>query len=180
LNSISATSARIVPREGHKVFSENQKGVTFSDLFWPWLEGSAKIVITDPYIRMFHQIRNLMEFIELIALRKMPEEEVAVHLITCVDEAYPQKQQSNLIAVENAGATTGVRFSWEFDGTNTIHARHIISDTGWKISLDRGLDIFQKFEMNDAFSLANRLQAYRQVKAFEVTYLRIDCQASSV
>jgi hypothetical protein len=32
---------------------------------------------------------------------------------------------------------------------------------------------FQKFEMNDAFSLANRLQNYRQVKAFEVTYLRV-------
>jgi ATP-dependent Lon protease len=47
-----------------------------------------------------------------------------------------------------------------------------VSDTGWKISLDRGLDIYQKFEMNDAFSLANRLQGYRQVKAFEVTYLK--------
>ena len=53
--------------------------------------------------------------------------------------------------------------------TNTIHARHIVSDTGWKNQTDRGLDIYQKFEMNDAFSPANRLQGYRQVKAFEVT-----------
>ena len=159
------------PREGHKVFSENQKGVTFADLFWPWLEGATSIVVTDPYIRMFHQVRNLMEFIEMIAVRKAPEEEVAVRLITCPDEAYPEKQQANLIAVESASAAAGIKFSWEFDGTNTIHARHIVSDAGWKISLDRGLDIFQKFEMNDAFSLANRLQTYRQVKAFEVTYL---------
>src|SRR5690606_22974202 len=49
------------PREGHKVFNENQKGVTFADLFWPWLEGATNIVVTDPYIRMFHQVRNLME-----------------------------------------------------------------------------------------------------------------------
>lgn len=160
------------PREGHRVFSENQKGVTFADLFWPWVEGAAKIVVTDPYIRMFHQVRNVMEFIEMIAIRKVPEDEVTVHLITCADDSYPEKQQSNLIAVETAGAAAGIKFTWEFDGTNTIHARHITSDTGWKISLDRGLDIFQKFEMNDAFSLANRLQAYRQVKAFEVTYLR--------
>jgi len=161
------------PREGHRVFSENQKGVTFADLFWPWLQGAAKIVITDPYIRLFHQVRNMMEFIEMIATRKAPEEEVAVHLITCLDDTYPEKQQSNLIAIETAGATAGIKFTWEFDGTNTIHARHITSDTGWKISLDRGLDIFQKFEMNDAFNLANRLQSYRLVKTFEVTYLRL-------
>ena len=36
------------PREGHKVFSENQKGVTFADLFWPWFEGATSIVVTDP------------------------------------------------------------------------------------------------------------------------------------
>lgn len=35
----------------------------------------------------------------------------------------------------------------------------------------------EKFEMRDAFNLANRLQAYRQVKAFEVTYLRMDGKA---
>lgn len=161
------------PREGHRVFSENQKGVTFADLFWPWIAGAKKIVITDPYIRMFHQIRNVMEFVEMIAVRKAPEDEVAVHLVTCLDDNYPEKQQSNLIAVEAAGAVAGISFSWEFDGTNTIHARHINCDTGWKISLDRGLDIFQKFEMNDAFSLSNRLQAYRQLKGFEVTYLRV-------
>ncbi|MDX8433270.1 BREX system Lon protease-like protein BrxL [Mesorhizobium abyssinicae] len=167
-----AQTDAVGPREGHKVFSENQKGVTFANLFWPWLEGATNIVVTDPYIRMFHQVRNLMEFIEMIAVRKAPEDEVAVRLITCPDETYPEKQQANLIAVESASTAAGVKFSWEFDGTNTIHARHIVSDAGWKISLDRGLDIFQKFEMSDAFNLANRLQAYRQVKAFEVTYLK--------
>jgi ATP-dependent Lon protease len=130
------------------------------------------VVVTDPYIRMFHQVRNLMEFIEMIAVRKAPEDEVAVRLITFVDEAYPEKQQANLRAVENASMAAGISFSWEFDGAKTLHARHIVSDAGWKISLDRGLDIFQKFEMNDAFNLANRLQAYRQVRAFEITYLR--------
>lgn len=160
------------PREGHKVFSENQKGVTFAELFWPWIAGASNIVITDPYIRMFHQVRNLMEFIEMIASHKAPEDDIAVHLITCPDEGYLDKQQANLAAIEKAATGAGVHFSWEFDRTNAIHARHIVSDTGWKISLDRGLDIFQKFEMNDAFSFANRLQAYRQVKAFEVTYLK--------
>ena len=47
-----------------------------------------------------------------------------------------------------------------------------MTDTGWKILLDRGLDIFQQYEMNDAFAVANRMQKFRQCKAFEVTYLR--------
>ena len=81
------------PREGHRVFNENQKGVTFGDLFWPWIAGAKKVVITDPFIRMFHQIRNLMEFVEMIALRKAPEDEIAVHLVTCADDTYPEKQQ---------------------------------------------------------------------------------------
>lgn len=169
----SENTESLSPTEGHKVFNENQKGVTFTNLFWPWIAGAKKVVITDPYVRMFHQVRNLMEFVEMLAVRKAPEDEISIHLVTCVDENYREKQQSNLIAVEAAGAVAGICFTWEFDGTNTIHARHITSDTGWKISLDRGLDIFQKFEMNDAFSLANRLQAYRQVKGFEVTYLRL-------
>ncbi len=119
-----------------------------------------------------------MEFMEVIAVNKAPEDEVAVRLITGVDEAYPEKQQSNLNSVKTASAIAGIDFSWEFDGTHTIHARHIVGDTGWKISLDRDLDIFQKFEMNNAFNLANRVQAYRQVKAFEVTYLRMNGKAT--
>ncbi|SFV62386.1 putative ATP-dependent protease [hydrothermal vent metagenome] len=47
-----------------------------------------------------------------------------------------------------------------------------MTDTGWKISLDRGLDIFQQYAMNDAFSLSNRMQKFRSCKAFEVTYIR--------
>jgi len=39
--------------------------------------------------------------------------------------------------------------------------------------LDRGLDIFQQYDMNDAFQLTNRLQSQRPCKAFEVTYIRV-------
>ena len=160
--------------EGHLVFNENQKGVTFENLFGPWMDGAGRIVVTDPYIRMFHQVRNLMEFIEMVAKRKAPEDEVEVNLVTGPDEFNVEKQKANLSAVDEAAATAGINFTWRFDGSSTIHARHIVTDTGWKISLDRGLDIFQKYEMNDAFSLANRLQQFRSVKTFEVTYIKSD------
>ena len=86
-------------------------------------------------------------------------------------EFNPQKQDEFLEQIQVAAAEANIQFSWRFD--NLIHARHIQLDTGWKITLDRGLDIFQRYEMNNSFSLNNRLQEQRQVKQFEITYIRI-------
>lgn len=167
----AVTSVSLGPKTGHFTYNENQKGVTFDSLFGPYLVGAQKITITDPYIRAFHQVRNVMEFIETIAKAKSPADEVEVHLVTCVDGIRPEKQAENLGAIAASCEGVGITFTWEFDETNTIHARHIVTDTGWKIALDRGLDIFQQYELNDAFSFANRLQQFRSVKAFEVIYL---------
>lgn len=160
-------------KEGHRVVSENQKSVSYDSLFGPYVRGAQKITLTDPYIRLFYQVRNLMEFIETVMKHKAPEDEVDVHVVTVRDELKGDQQKANLLAVEDSCLGSGVNFTWEFDGTGTIHARHIVTDTGWKISLDRGLDIFQPYEMNDAFALANRLQQFRSAKAFEITYLRV-------
>ena len=143
------------PQPGHRTFAENQKGASFETLFWPWLAGASKIVITDPYIRAFHQARHLMEFVEMIALRKSADQQVELHLVTAADDLYPDKQAANLSAVAQAAAGADIVFTWEIDRSKSMHARHIVTDTGWKIGLDRGLDIFQKFELNDAFSLSN-------------------------
>lgn len=169
-----ATPVPQSPKTGHFTYNENQKGVTFDNLFGPYLVAAQKITITDPYIRAFHQVRNVMELIETIAKTKSPADEVEVHLITCIDGIRPEKQAENLAAVSQSCEGIGINFTWEFDETNTIHARHIVTDTGWKIALDRGLDIFQQYELNDAFSLANRLQQFRSVKAFEIIYLNTE------
>ena len=115
-----------------------------------------------------------MEFMETVIKRKPLEDEVEVKLITVKDDFKYDQQIVNFEQIPDNCATAGIQFSWEFDETETMHARHIITDTGWKISLDRGLDIFQHYEMKDSFSLSNRLQEHRACKAFEVTYLRQD------
>jgi ATP-dependent Lon protease len=159
-------------KTGHFAYNENQKGVTFDNLFGPYLVDAQKITITDPYIRAFHQVRSVMELVEMIAKYKSLADEVEVHLFTCVDAIRPEKQVENLGAIAESCQSVGIKFTWEFDDTNTIHARHIVTDTGWRIALDRGLDIYQQYELNDTFSFANRLQQFRSVKAFEVIYLR--------
>lgn len=160
----------------HIVIKENQKGVTFETMLGSYLKGARILTITDPYIRAYYQIRNFMELLETIVRLKEPEEEVAVHLVTAEDRLKPEQQVASLEKIQETMASVGIGVTWEFDSTGTIHARHIVTNHGWKISLDRGLDIFQQYDMNETFSIANRLQQYRPCKAFEVTFMRIDAE----
>ena len=166
--------------EGHLTFQENQKGLSFDALLGPYLRGAAVITVTDPYIRLFYQVRNFMEFLETVVKHKAPDEEVSVHLVTTEDEFKGEQQKAHFEKMQAAASPVGVNFTWEFDGTGTLHARHIVTDHGWKISLDRGLDIFQHYEMNDAFAFTNRLQQYRPCKAFEITYIRQEQNGADV
>lgn len=167
----SPQAASQEPAPGHVTFVENQKGVSFDVLIGPWLDGATEVSLTDPYIRVYHQMRNLMELLEMIALRKPDGEETSFLLITTQDQEDTLRQKSYLEQIRDGIAPLGVAFSWEFKNAGTIHARHIVTDTGWKILLDRGLDVFQRVDLNNGFSPANRHQRFRQVKAFEVTYL---------
>jgi ATP-dependent Lon protease len=170
--AVVASVAAPTVKEGHLTFQENQRGVSYDSLFGSYLSGASRIVLTDPYIRIFYQVRNLMEFIETLVKHKPMEEEVAVHLITTADEFKGDQQQEYFEKIQESGIAAGITFTWEFDGTGTIHARHIETDNGWRILLDRGLDIFQHYEMNDTFTFNNRLQQFRPCKAFEVTFIK--------
>ena len=162
-----------VLKEQHLVFQENQRGVSFDALFGPYLAGAKRIVITDPYMRMFHQVRNLMDLMETISKFKGPDEEVAVHAVTVEDEFNGDRQSENLQKIADACQSVGIQFTWAYDTSGTKHDRDITTDQGWKIVLSRGLDVFQRFELNDAFNFANRMQQHRQSKEFNVTYVRM-------
>lgn len=162
------------PAEGHHEFTENRKGLSYDKLFGPYLEGAQRIVVTDPYIRFFYQIRNMMELVEMIIRRTPPEDQVSIHLVTGPDEGNISRQRDLLDSITAACTGTGVSFTWAFDTSGTAHARDIVTDTGWKIVLDRGLDIFQPPIKIDGFSLGDRLQEHRMLKSFYVTYVRLD------
>ena len=130
--------------------------------------GSLKIIMTD------------MELLETILRFRTSGEEIHVHLVTCAEEGKPMQQLDQLTRIQESAQELGVYVTWTFDNSGSLHARHIVTDTGWKISLDRGLDIFLPYPMNDAFSFANKMQQFRRCRAFEVTYIRLQkqgCQA---
>ena len=166
----ASLSSALEPRTGHHTYAENETGISFEHLFGDHLIGAQTIEIQDPYIRAFHQCRNIMEFVELLVILKDPADAVSLKLTTSKCEFSPEKQDEFLTNIQRAASSANISFAWEYD--DLIHARHITTDTGWKISLDRGLDIFQRYEMNDSFSLGNRLQEQRSVKQFEIIYLK--------
>lgn len=159
---------------GHREYQEGQRGVAFDSLLVPYLRGASQITVVDPYVRMFHQARNLMELVEGIARGKDPADEVALKLVTVENQEGTEKAQRQLeylLQIKKSAGVLGIVFDVELVEPTAIHDRSITTDTGWKILLGRGLDIFQR--MTDSpFDLATKHQKYRELKGFGITYLR--------
>jgi ATP-dependent Lon protease len=172
-SSSAQTSKRREPEPGHVVVPENSKGYSYRRLFSPYLRDARQIVVLDPYVRAFWQIRNFMELVHLVHELTPEGEEAKVRLVTKSDQERCVEQDENLRRIQDSCIGSRVAVEYEFDNGDGFHARSISTDTGWKILLDRGLDIFQRYEIGP-FSLASAAQDERLTKAFEVTSLRLE------
>ena len=157
---------------GHRVIPENTKGWSYKRLFAEHLTGAKQITLRDPYVRHFYQARNFMEFLQMIHELVPEGDEVEVRLVTQSDMETCVKQEEFLNKIVEAFESSKVAFAWELDHSPNFHARSIITDTGWKIALDRGLDLFQRYE-SGPFSLEQSLQETRLSRGSEITYLRV-------
>ncbi|HZH71885.1 MAG TPA: BREX system Lon protease-like protein BrxL, partial [Mariniphaga sp.] len=147
---------------------DNQSGVSYDSLFGAWLVGATNIQLTDPYIRMPYQVRNLMEFASLVVQKKEPDSEVKLHLVTFNEESYLDEIKKAFSEIAESLEPLGIFFTWEFN--SLIHDRSIDMNNGWKIILGRGLDIFQK--TNGRYDIAEYLQENRYCKECEVTIVK--------
>jgi len=160
-----------LPKPGHVVVPENTRGWSYRRLFAGHLQGARKITISDPYVRHFFQARNLMELLQMVHDLVPEGDEVSVHLITQSDPETCERQAENLAQISDSFAGSRIAFTWELNHNPNFHARSITTDTGWKITIDRGLDIFQKFE-SGPFSIEQGIQEARLTRGAEITYLR--------
>jgi ATP-dependent Lon protease len=174
-NQTASQAAGVPPKAtvqpGHIVVPENTKGWSYKRLFADHLKGAGKITIHDPYVRMFFQVRNMMEFLQMVHELVPEGDEVEVHLVTQSDQDTCVKQEENLNKLAESFTGSRVAFSWDLDHGKNFHARSITTDTGWKISIDRGLDIFQKYE-SGPFSLEQEMQEARLTRGAEITYIK--------
>lgn len=167
-----ASTSKDVVEPGHVVIRENTKGWSYRRLFARHLAGARRIVIQDPYVRMFFQARNLMELLQVIHDLVPEGDEVAVHLKTQSDPDSCVKQEEFLNQIAESFTGSRIAFTWEHDHSPNFHARNITTDTGWKITIDRGLDIFQKFD-SGPFSLEQAVQEARLTRGAEITYIKV-------
>lgn len=147
---------------------ENQGNVTYRDLFGDYLATAREISVTDPFIRQPYQIDNLVDFIQMVKDVSV-NETVKIHLSTQNDD---DEKVAEVIDCFNDLADEllpmGVEFSYDFKAD---HDRLIRTDTGWTITLGRGLDIYERF---GRFSLSRSNQAYRRCKDFNVSIIKTD------
>ena len=158
-------------KEGHLEFAADQSGVTYTKLFGPYIAGATEITLKDPYIRKSYQVRNLAEFLETVYNCTERSEEVHVHLVTgYTDQQYVDEQIDLLNEVQANFEPLGIIFTYEFDESG--HDRSIVTDTGWRVTFGRGLDIFQPYNAKSWLNPLFRQQKLRRVRAFEVIYMR--------
>ena len=144
----------------------NQKGVTWDSLFGEYLRDVKKVIITDPFVRLPHQISNLMDLIHTIKDKSVHSEELEIELHTqSSDDEQAATIIDTFLDIKEDLEPRGIEFSYFFDA---VHDRSIKLDNGWTINLGRGLDIYDKY---NRWSLASTRPEYRSCKEFTVTII---------
>lgn len=155
-------------KSGQYILKDNQTGVSYKKLFADYLKGATKITLQDPYIRLPYQFKNLLEFCIMLGSIKEPEDEISLEIITWNNEEYLEDSKAFLEELQESVQEIGVKLTYRLE---QHHDRYIIADTGWKITLGRGLDIFEKIE--GRFNVADLDQTKRKCKSCEITYMKI-------
>jgi ATP-dependent Lon protease len=163
---IDPLSVNRKPEEKTIDITEGQSRISYEKLFFPYVKEAKQIKIFDPYIRLQYQIYNLMSFLEML---EPSEERIRVHLITSCGSDLEDELNNKLEELRKGLIKDKIEFKYELK--NEIHDRWIETDTGWRIILGRGLDIFQK--PDDKFTLGFLDQTKRKCKATTITYTKI-------
>ena len=144
----------------------NQRGISYTKLFGPYLRTAHRVELTDPFIRLPYQIDNLIEFINTVKQSVEDPEGLQIHLSTANDDEHRPDVIDIFDAITDDLAPRGIDFTYDFEAD---HDRFIRLDNGWKINLGRGLDIFDKVER---FSIDRISQEDRRCKACSIAFVR--------
>lgn len=157
---------RISPlQEKSLSFRLGQTGVTYQALFADYLKEANEITIEDPFIRTSWQVKNLVEFLTML-IDTRDVDDLKVHLITNEEEEKMPELVDKLDDIKDDMIEYGIEFDYNF---RNFHDRCIKTDTGWVISLGRGLDIYEKYS---PYSVAATRPGKRKCKEFIATFMR--------
>tara|TARA_B110000046_G_C13023955_1_gene412726 strand:+ start:4393 stop:6402 length:2010 start_codon:yes stop_codon:yes gene_type:complete len=149
------------------ILKDNQTGLSYKRLFAAYLLGADKIKIQDPYIRLPYQMNNLLEFCVMLSNIKGIDEELDLEVVTWNNEEFMLDSVQLFEELQSSVSDLGINLTVIFE---EHHDRFIEANNGWKITLGRGLDIFEKIE--GRFNVASLDQTKRKCKSCELTYLK--------
>ena len=129
-----------VLEERHFTILYGDTGHTYDSIVGPYLAGAKSLRIEDPYIRMPHQIQNLVRFCEMVVRRATVQ---SIHLVTGYDEQTSLAEVSErLEELKQSLLELDIEFTTELNPN--IHDREIRISNGWVVKIGRGLDFYQK------------------------------------
>jgi ATP-dependent Lon protease len=149
------------------ILKDNQTGISYKKLFGAYLKGATHLSLQDPYIRMPYQFKNLLEFCMMLGNNKDPEMEIELEVVTWNTEEFMPDTISFFEELQTNVLDLGINLVYKFENN---HDRFIEANNGWKITLGRGLDIFEKTE--GRFNVADMDQTKRKCKVCEITYFK--------
>lgn len=167
-NSSTDKPKDLIKLEPHQtIIKDNQTGVSYKRLFSPYLKGANAILIQDPYIRLPYQMNNLLEFCIMLSKTKAPDEELDLEVVTWNNEEFMLDSVHLFEELQSSVLDLGINLTVKFEDH---HDRFIQANNGWKITLGRGLDIFEKIE--GRFNVASLDQTRRKCKSCELTFIK--------
>ena len=130
------------PSERHYTIAYGDTGHSYDTIFGSYLPGAKSVVVEDPYIRMPHQVANLVRFCETVVKTDTVR---TVTLFTSYDQ---QTDMAGLQEKFDELKQSLLEYDVALDVhlNEKLHDREVRLDNGWTIKVGRGLDFYQKPE----------------------------------
>lgn len=138
---VAATANEDAPlQEKHFTIMYGDTGHSYESIIGPYLRGAKAIVVEDPYIRMTHQIQNLVRFCE--AVLKLSNVKT-IRLVTSSGDSSDWSDMADRLE-ELKQSLVERDVTLDIEVNPNLHDREIRIDNGWTVKIGRGLDIYQK------------------------------------
>jgi ATP-dependent Lon protease len=138
-------------------------GWSYEEILRPYLDGTLKVTVEEPYLCKKFQLYNFVRFCEVLAKQRVPVKEIT--LLTKSDSDSEFDLRGGLSELKSSLQKHGITLIVE---TNPeLHDREIRLDDRWIIQIGHGLHYFQEPDAN--FALGASDFYFRKCKLTKVT-----------
>ena len=148
-------------------------GYSYDNLFKDYLEGAREVTIQEPHVTNKYQMNNFLRFCETVAkVGDCKKLSLRTKIEETPEEIIPI--QDNLQKIKDALADAGIDFEFTFVPKEDCHDRFITLSNGWRITLGRGLHIYQNINQTSFFTLGTYDQELKPCLGCAIDFKKIE------